>query len=121
MVGKLPPSERWKNYASAFMTLWPAWLIVFGALGYTNKDDIKGFIFTSNNEAITTLTPFQQHMREEIERMDLERATVKAEMMGSIEALAKKLASQDTTNFRAQDKKINKLKERTDKLESLVN
>jgi hypothetical protein len=40
-MGKVLPGERAGHWAKAFMTLWPAWLFVFGALGYTNSDEIK--------------------------------------------------------------------------------
>ena len=103
------------------MTLWPAWVLVLGMLGYTNKDEIKGLMFTTDGQKIVGLTPFEQTMLDEIERIDLEEATGRAEMMQAINDIKKKLAAQDTTNYKALAKQINKQKEKIDKISVLVN
>ena len=120
-MGKLTPGERAKHWASAFMALWPAWVFVLGMLGYTNKDEIKGFMITNHDEAITTLTPFQRHMREEVERIDLEEATGRAELMARLNELEKTLKRQDTANYRSQDKEIEALKAEMATVRALVN
>ena len=84
------------------MKVWPVILVLIGGLGYTNKDEISGFIFTSNDTAITTLTPFEAHVREEIERIDLERAGLES----NLQEVKDKLRQQDRTNYQALVRKI---------------
>jgi len=117
----MTPGERAKHWAAAFMTLWPLWALVLGTLGYTNKDEIKGLMFTSDGQKIVGLTPFEQTMLNEIERIDLEEATGRAEVLAAINAINKKLASQDTINYRAHDKEIDALHKRMIVMEALVN
>jgi hypothetical protein len=119
-MGKLTPGERAKHWSSAFMALWPAWVFVLGLLGYTNKEEIKGFMVTKN-EIITTLTPFQQHMREEIERIDLEEATGRAEIAAELEEIKNQLARKDRANHQSVVKKHEALEAKVNRIEQLVN
>jgi len=113
-MGKLTPGERVHNWVAAFMQLWPAWLVVLGALGYTNTDEIKGFIFTKDNTAITTLTPFEAHVRDEIERIDLEEATGRAETNTRLDGIEAALKKQDRTNYQALAKRLKQMQQRMD-------
>ena len=100
MAGKLPPSERMKNYADAVMKVWPVILVLIGGLGYTNKDEIKGMFFAEADgktevENWKTMIKFSHEMREEIERIDGELAVLKAET-----------AEQDANNYGSLARKI---------------
>ena len=101
----MTPGERAKHWAGAFMTLWPAWVFVLGMLGYTNKDEIKGLMFTSDGQKIVGLTPFEQTILNEIERIDLEEAEGRAK----INALQEQLNKKRQENYHALNRRVKKL------------
>ncbi|MGI9571133.1 MAG: hypothetical protein ACR2PH_15675 [Desulfobulbia bacterium] len=76
------------------MTLWPAWVLVLGALGYTNKDEISGIIFTSDGQKITDLTAFEQYAHEQFDRIDTERGFDKAQLREELKAAIDALKAQ---------------------------
>ena len=119
-MAKLTPGERMHNWATAFMTLWPAWVFVLGTLGYTNKDEIEGFIFTNNDTAISKLTPFEAYMRDEIERIDLEEATGRAKITERLNTLDAALKKQDRINYQALAQKTDSMQEQLTRITELV-
>jgi|GEM_PF-4693677 len=102
-MAKLSPGERAVNWAKALSVVCAA---LISLLGYTNRDAISGFIFAGDN-AITTLTPFEQYMREEIERIDSEEAEGRAMVLNQMGKADKSIASR----LNSQNKKIEKIRE----------
>ena len=97
----LPRSERLKNYASAFMTMWPLWVFLFGLLGYTNKDSITNWAGLAEADGETEIDANAQRWND-VAKFSEETKT----RMDSIEAEIKSLKASIQTLTEREDQDI---------------
>lgn len=126
-MGKLTPGERFKNWIEGISKLWLLIIPLATGLGYTNKDEIRGFI-TAGDKSTSS---FEDWATNEIERIDLEEATGRAEADANLNAVQARvstmnndLSNTDTVIMGKLNKQDNAnydaLSARIDKLEALV-
>lgn len=73
------------------MTIWPAWIFVFGLLGYTNKDHIRDWVGLAEADGKTEVSSngltfeqsvekFSREVRDELIRIEQNSAAIRKQM-----------------------------------------
>ena len=117
---KMSAGERAKNWASAFMTLWPAWVFVFGLLGYTNQDKLKSWTGLAEPDGETELTDDAADRWAQVQKFSQEvRAELEA-IRANSESIKTQMSTQDQSNYAKLIEQLAALEVRVADMEKVV-
>ncbi len=120
---KITVGERALNWARATKEIWPIILLLVGSLGWSNKDNIQGWIDldqADGQEEVSgngmQLTPFQLQVQKFSQEVRIELEKIK---MNS-EAIKNKLANKDRSNYSKLKAQIKSIGDRVIAIEKIV-